>query len=195
MIIDHIKSNKSNIILVFITICFFIYILNFDDSKNSILDISLGVFIFTLSIYTYLTRVFLSTRVYRTTKINTFNTILYLLLIMFFSITWINDMKFSLSFMLLIYSISGLLSNLNHFLKLEKNLTFKNQDKILTPVLEGFYNIEPERIILKFIEGEYQIRTRFIRKKKLAFLKSSLIIIEERLIEDAKHHWEQFERI
>ncbi|MFN5984535.1 MAG: hypothetical protein ACK46Y_03260 [Fluviicola sp.] len=104
-------------------------------------------------------------------------------------------MKFSLSFMLLIYSISGLLSNLNHFLKLEKNLTFKNQDKILTPVLEGFYNIAPDRIILKFIEGEYQIRTRFIRKKKLAFLKSSLIIIEERLIEDAKHHWEQFERI
>ncbi len=100
-----------------------------------------------------------------------------------------------MSFILLIYSISGLLSNLKHFLKLEKNLTFKNQDKILTPVLDGFYKIENNRIILKFIEGEYQIRTRFIRKKKLEFLKTSLIKIEERLIEDAKHHREQFERI
>lgn len=195
MVIDYIKSNKSNIVLVFITVCFFIYILNFDDSKNSILDISLGVLILTLSIYTYFTKVFFSTSIFRTTKINAFNTTLYVLLILFFSFTWMNDRKFSLSFILLIYSISGFLSKLNHFLKLEENLTFQNQDKILTPVLDGFYKIETNRIILKFIEGEYQIRTRFIRKKKLDFLKPSLIKIEERLIEDAKHHREQFEKI
>lgn len=195
MVIDYIKSNKSNIILVFITVCFFIYILNFDDSKNSILDISLGVFIFTLSIYTYFTKVFFSTSIFRTNKINAFDTILYVLLILFFSFKWLNDQKFSLSFILLVYSFSGLLSKLNHFLKLEKNLTFKNQDKILTPVFDGFYKIETNRIILTFIEGEYQIRTRFIRKKKLAFLKSSLIQIEERLIDNAKHQKGQFERI
>lgn len=195
MIIDYIKSNKANILLVIITSCFFVYILNFDSNKNQFLDVLLAVIILSFRIFNYFSRVVFSTRINRTTKINAFDSILFLSFILFFSYTWFNDSKFNLSFVLLLYTILELLSKSNHFLKLEENMTFKNQDKILSPVLDGFYKIETNRIILTFIEGEYQIRMRYIRKQKLAFLKSCLIQIEERLIDNAKKQKGQFERI